>query len=191
MEAATAGVAAKAWAMSVSKSTTARLSVAHLRQGPSFSAHFGELSLLPGRTSGLGCRVMRWLRVVFVGAAALGLAGLHGCGGKVVIDAEGAGGDGGNDGSSSSGSGSGGSSNTSTGSGSSSCMEGTCTGTPDGSCDCSGSCNGKNVKATCFATGGASFSCACTVSGSPVGKCEAPAGSFACDVKAGCCNEFF
>jgi hypothetical protein len=191
MEAATTGVAARAWAMSVSKSTTARLIVAHLGQGPSFLAHFDELSLLPGITSGLGCRVMRWLSVVFVGAAALGLAGLHGCGGKVVIDAEGTGGDGGNGGSNSSVSGSTGTSNNSTGSGSSSCMEGTCTGTPDGSCDCSGTCGGKSVKATCFAAGGTSFSCSCTVSGASVGKCDAPAGTFACDVNVGCCAAFF
>ena len=127
---------------------------------------------------------------MFVGAIMLGFAGLEGCGGKVVVDAEGDGGDGGTGGSggNTSSSGSGGASSSS--SGGNSCKEGTCTGTPDGSCDCSGTCSGSSVKATCFSTGGG-FTCQCTVSGNVVAKCEGAAGTFACDVKAGCCAPFF
>ncbi len=133
---------------------------------------------------------MRWTRVVLVGAAALGFAGLQGCGGKVVIDADGvggAGGFGGSGGNSSTGGAGGGSSS---GSGGNTCVEGTCSGTPDGSCDCSASCSGVQVQATCFSTGDV-FACSCSVAGEVKAKCEAPAGSFACDVKVGCCAEYF
>ncbi len=132
---------------------------------------------------------MEWMKVVFVGVVALGIAGLEGCGGKVVIDADGAGGSGlGGAGGSGGAAGSGNSGSSS--SGGNSCIEGTCSQTPDGSCDCAGICNGTEVKATCFATGG-SLSCACVVAGTVVAKCEAPIGTFGCDVKAGCCAEFF
>jgi hypothetical protein len=175
--------------MSVSNSTTTRAIVAQLVEDPSFSANCYELSFHLHGISRLGCDVMRWTRVVCVGALALGFAGLGACGGKVVIDADGtsgsaaggAGGSGGNGGS-------GGSMSSS--SGGNSCVEGTCSGTPDGSCDCSATCTGVDVKATCFSTGG-SFSCACTVGGMVVSKCEGVVGSFACDVKVGCCAEFF
>ncbi|MBK9265864.1 MAG: hypothetical protein IPM54_39505 [Polyangiaceae bacterium] len=135
---------------------------------------------------------MRWIRLVFVGAATLGFAGLEGCGGKVVIDAEGAGGLGGAGGAGNSSTGGAGNTTTTTSSSSSgnSCAEGTCSGTPDGSCDCSGSCGGQDVKVTCFASGG-SFTCTCMLSGSVVAKCEGAMGTFACDVKAGCCAPFF
>lgn len=132
---------------------------------------------------------MRRISLVFVGALALGLAGVEGCGGKVVIDADSTGGSGGTGGIGTGGAGGSGGS-TSSSSGGNTCMEGTCSGTPDGSCDCAATCNGTEVKATCFATGG-SFSCACVVGGMVVSKCEGPAGTFACDVKAGCCAEFF
>jgi hypothetical protein len=132
---------------------------------------------------------MRWIRVVFVSAVALGIAGLEGCGGKVVIDADGTGGaglggSGGNGGSAGFGS------SSSSSSGGNSCVEGSCSGTPDGSCDCAGTCSGTEVKAMCFATGD-SFSCACIVAGNVAAKCEGTAGTFACDMKAGCCAEFF
>lgn len=131
---------------------------------------------------------MRWTSVLFVSAVALGIAGLEGCGGKVVIDAEGSGGGGFGGAGGGGTAGSGGSSSSS--SGGNSCVEGTCSTTPDGSCGCAGTCNGTEVQAGCFATGG-SLSCACTVAGTVVAKCEAPMGTFGCDVKAGCCAEFF
>lgn len=129
---------------------------------------------------------MRWMKVVFVSAVALWMGGVEGCGGKVVIDVEGSGGNGlGGAGGGSSSSG-----DSSSGSSGNTCGDATCSGTPDGSCDCSATCSASEVKATCFATGG-SFSCACTVDGVVKAKCEGPAGSFACDMKAGCCAEFF
>lgn len=161
--------------------------VAHLRADPSFSANSDELSLLYPIISRLGCGIMQWSRMVFVGAVALAVPAFYGCGGKVVIDAESTTGAGGNGGTGGSG-GTGGISSSS--SGGNTCVEGTCSGTPDGSCDCAATCTGTEVKATCFNTG-TSFSCACTVGGVVAAKCESPMGSFACDVKGGCCAEFF
>jgi hypothetical protein len=163
--------------------------VAHLGEDPSFSANRDELSLQSPSISRLGSDIMQWIRVVFVSGVALGIAALDGCGGKVVIDADSVGG--GNVGGAGGSGGSGGSAGSnSSSSGGNTCVEGTCSGTPDGSCDCSATCSGTEVKATCFATGG-SFSCACSVAGTVAAKCEGPAGSFACDVKVGCCAEFF
>lgn len=133
---------------------------------------------------------MRWIRVVFVSAVALWIAGLEGCGGKVVIDADSIGGAGGLGGAGGNGATGGDGGSNSSSSGGNTCVEGTCSGTPDGSCDCSATCSGTAVNATCFATGG-SFVCTCTVAGQNPVKCEGPAGTFACDVKIGCCAEFF
>jgi hypothetical protein len=133
---------------------------------------------------------MRWIRVVFVGAVALWIAGLEGCGGKVVIDAESIGGAGGLGGAGGNGAVGGEGNSSTSSSGGNSCKEGTCSGTPDGSCDCAADCNGTEVHAACFNTGTA-FSCACIVGGNIAAKCEGAAGTFACDVKVGCCAEFF
>ncbi|HRI68561.1 MAG TPA: hypothetical protein PK156_30240 [Polyangium sp.] len=132
---------------------------------------------------------MRWIRVMVFGAFALGVASLDGCGGKVVVDAEGPVGGGGVGGSATGGMGGAGGASSSS-SGGNTCELNTCSGTPDGTCDCSGTCSGTEVKATCFSTGG-SFSCACTVAGTVAAKCEGPAGTDACDLKAGCCAQYF
>lgn len=131
---------------------------------------------------------MQWIRLVFVGAVALWISGLEGCGGKVVIDAESTGGNGLGGAGGSGGAGGGGGSSSSS-SGGNTCVEGVCTGT-DAACDCSATCSGTEVKATCFATG-TSFTCACTINGTITNKCEGMAGTFACDVKLGCCAQFF
>lgn len=175
--------------MSISKSTATRSIVAQLSEEPAFSANRDELSFHFRNNSRLGCGVMRWTSVMFVSAVALGIAGLEGCGGKVVIDAAGSGG-GGSGGAGGGGSAGFGGSSTSTSSGGNSCVEGTCSQTPDGSCACAGTCNGTEVSATCFATNG-SLSCACIIAGTVSAKCESPVNTFGCDVKAGCCAEFF
>ncbi len=72
------------------------------------------------------------------------------------------------------------------------CTSGMCSGGPDGSCECSGSCNdGSNVKVVCFAQPNGA-TCLCNKNGQDIGKCEAlPGSDFACDIKGGCCAAFF
>jgi hypothetical protein len=71
------------------------------------------------------------------------------------------------------------------------CTGGDCAGSSDGTCQCSGSCNGNAVEASCFADPGQTSTCLCKVNGIEIGKCQSSFGTFPCDIEVGCCAEFF
>ena len=67
----------------------------------------------------------------------------------------------------------------------------TCSGAPDGSCDCGGVCGVGDVKVTCFTTPGGGATCLCNLNGKDVGKCESSGSGFPCDFGSGCCAAYF
>ncbi|HVK64127.1 MAG TPA: hypothetical protein VM694_06630 [Polyangium sp.] len=71
------------------------------------------------------------------------------------------------------------------------CPNALCSQGEDGSCDCSGQCNGASVTTQCFPQPGTTQVCVCSINGMDVGKCEASLGTFACSVDQGCCAQFF
>ncbi|MDI1429593.1 hypothetical protein [Polyangium sorediatum] len=71
------------------------------------------------------------------------------------------------------------------------CSSVLCSQGSDGSCDCSGQCNGASVTTQCFSQPGSTQVCVCSINGQDVGKCEASLGIFACSVDQGCCAQFF
>ncbi|MDC0746652.1 hypothetical protein [Polyangium mundeleinium] len=71
------------------------------------------------------------------------------------------------------------------------CSGALCSQSSEGSCECSGQCNGASVTTQCFPQPGTTQVCVCSVNGMDVGKCEASLGVFACSVDQGCCAQFF
>ncbi len=140
-------------------------------------------------------RRMQRTKLGWVGIAALLFAGLGACGGKVVIDADGSGGEGGASSSNSTTTSSTGTnttvgSSTGTSGGGGGCIGGECSGGPDGSCSCAGTCQDNPVQAECFGQPGGAV-CLCSLNGMQVGKCDSPSDVFPCDIQFGCCAAFF
>lgn len=125
-------------------------------------------------------------------AAALVVAVMAGCGGKVVVDSDNAAGGGGAGG----GSGSTGSGTTTTGtttvttSGNPVCGNTSCAAGSDGSCQCLGECNAQKLEVQCSPImGGAS--CTCIENGIKIAVCVQP-GTATCSFLSECCaKEFF
>lgn len=132
---------------------------------------------------------MTWAHACFA-VLGVGLGAAFGCGGKVFVDLPGDG----NGGSGGSGGSGGGSASgvpaTSTSSGGLDCTgDGECLQGSDGSCSCSGVCDGQKLQVDCKASPGG-INCNCIENGIIIGKCQ-DSFDVACEIEAGCCAAFF
>ncbi|MRG97890.1 hypothetical protein [Polyangium spumosum] len=140
---------------------------------------------------------MQRMRLGFVGIVALVFAGLGACGGKVVIDAEGNGGDDGVGGAGAGGAGGVGAGEpmtTSVSVGGSVTCNGPILSGNDDSCQLVAECsNGSTLNTACFPTSDSTASCKCSVDGVSVGSCTGAnsSGAPACSATEGCCAQFF
>jgi hypothetical protein len=122
-------------------------------------------------------------------AAALVVAAMVGCGGKVVIDMGNAAGGGGAGGSSSTGTVTTTITTTVTTSGNPMCGTTSCTGGGDGTCACQGECDGQKLEVQCSPImGGAS--CTCIENGIKIAVCVQP-GAASCSFVEECCGPQF